>query len=144
MNGDGQITPLDVLFLINQINSRGSGMLPTPSPNGLFPLPYLDVNGDGVLTALDVLLVVNRLNGTASGEGESRALSVSAQGPPPNEASSVAAGGTPRDGDALSLWPWTATQDGHAIRCLHGADGLWTDLEPWLTDIAAHVTQART
>ncbi|MCY2986937.1 MAG: dockerin type I domain-containing protein [Planctomycetota bacterium] len=143
VNGDGSVTPLDALFLINQINTHGSGTLPTPSPNGSFPLPYLDVNGDGILTALDVLLVVNRLNGTTSGEGEYMSFSASVQGLPPSVTSSAPASGTPLDRDAFSLRPWTATQDGHATPSLDGADGVWADQEPWLTDIAAHVTQAR-
>ena len=67
VNGDGTVSPIDALILINYINAFGQGPIPTGRPRP----PYLDVNGDGNATAEDVLLVVNRLNAVASGEGES-------------------------------------------------------------------------
>ncbi len=52
---DGQVTPLDVLTIINYINANGSG--------AVFPdSEHLDVNKDGMVTPLDVLAVVNYLN----------------------------------------------------------------------------------
>lgn len=68
-NGDGVVTPLDVLLLINYLNAHVSG---AGMPVGDFPAAY-DVNRDGRVTPLDVLLVINHLNvaSLAGGEGES-------------------------------------------------------------------------
>ncbi len=49
VNGDGLVTPLDVLVIVNQIN----GMTPE--------LVGADVNFDGMVSPLDALLVVNNL-----------------------------------------------------------------------------------
>jgi PKD repeat protein len=61
VNDDGDITPLDVLLIINAISRRTAGMfeLPENRPDGS---NFYDVNGDGRLTPLDVLLVINELN----------------------------------------------------------------------------------
>ncbi len=76
VNGDGQVTPGDVLLVINEIN------LPrTTDPNGNLPnefpdipnTPYYDVNGDGVVSPIDVLIIINELNrraGNNQAEGE--------------------------------------------------------------------------
>jgi hypothetical protein len=61
INGDGQLAPLDVLVLINEINASGGGVL-SPPAGAASPPPYLDPNGDNTLAALDVLLVINALN----------------------------------------------------------------------------------
>jgi hypothetical protein len=71
VNGDGNVTPLDALVLINHINQHGSGPL-LPGTRGL---SYLDVLGDGNVAPQDVLLVINQLNrmaalGEPGGEGE--------------------------------------------------------------------------
>jgi VCBS repeat-containing protein len=71
VNGDGNVTPLDALVLINHINQHGSGPL-LPGTRGL---SYLDVLGDGNAAPQDVLLVINQLNrmaalGEPGGEGE--------------------------------------------------------------------------
>ncbi|MCY2990858.1 MAG: Ig-like domain-containing protein, partial [Planctomycetota bacterium] len=75
VNGDGRVSPLDVLIIINHINAVGAGPLPMPPPNLKGPPLYLDVNGDDSATAIDVLMVINLLNQRASeanaGEGES-------------------------------------------------------------------------
>jgi hypothetical protein len=57
INGDGAITPLDVLQLINYLNQQTADMV---------PLAVLDVNADGAVTALDVLTVINILNAAAN------------------------------------------------------------------------------
>ncbi len=68
VNGDGEVTPMDVLALINHLNAHGSGPLPsTPEPP-----PYLDVNNNGHITPSDVLAVINYLN-TKAGNGEGEA-----------------------------------------------------------------------
>jgi hypothetical protein len=68
---DGQISPIDVLILINEINKGGSGrMLGSPDSASF----YLDPDNDGFLAPLDVLVLVNwlnRSNGGGSGESDS-------------------------------------------------------------------------
>ncbi|MCA9133532.1 MAG: hypothetical protein KDA45_10275 [Planctomycetales bacterium] len=81
VNGDGIISPLDVLILINDLNANGPH--PTPSGgvgNGEPPSHMPDVNGDGIISPIDVLLIINELNGArmfagpgAGGEGEAPA-----------------------------------------------------------------------
>jgi hypothetical protein len=74
-NDDGAVSPLDVLVLVNLLNSPtgnvigDGGRLVTNRP-GTTTLPYYDPNGDGFCTPVDVLQIVNFLNGAAS-EGES-------------------------------------------------------------------------
>ena len=51
-NADGNVSPLDVLVVINQLNS---------SNRTLYRASY-DVDKDGLVTPLDVLIVINRLN----------------------------------------------------------------------------------
>jgi hypothetical protein len=68
VNGNGNVTPLDALLVINYINAHpGNSSLPA-APH--VPPPYLDVNGDGICSALDVLLVINDLNSPAAAAGE--------------------------------------------------------------------------
>ncbi len=75
VNGDGGVSPLDVLQLVNYINFNGSGQLPFPVTTA--PPPYLDVDGDGFVGPLDVITVINFINSQTSGggvgEGESLA-----------------------------------------------------------------------
>ena len=54
------VTPLDVLLLVNQLNTMGSRELPPRSPNT--GDPFYDVNGDNFLTPIDVLVVINAIN----------------------------------------------------------------------------------
>jgi exo-beta-1,3-glucanase (GH17 family) len=69
VNGDGDVTPLDVLLVIVYINSH-------PNDNDLPSLPalpgfYYDTDGSGFVSPLDVLLVINQLNAeSANAEGE--------------------------------------------------------------------------
>lgn len=74
INGDGAVTHLDVIVLVNHINQHGVG----PSSETVSELPCFDISGDGVVSPLDVVLVVNFINSlvsngslSASGEGES-------------------------------------------------------------------------
>jgi hypothetical protein len=68
------VNPLDVLALVDAINSRGAGKLPQPRAATSLQLPDYDVDGDGELTPLDILQLVNFLNGQTRGalneEGE--------------------------------------------------------------------------
>jgi hypothetical protein len=58
-SGDGLVTPLDALLIINQLNSGGTMLRPLDDlelDNGF------DASGDGFLSPLDALLVINYLN----------------------------------------------------------------------------------
>ncbi len=63
VNNDGNISPLDVLIVINALNQRGEGEEPTSLQSY-----YLDVTGDELLDPLDALTVINWLNGDTSGD----------------------------------------------------------------------------
>lgn len=54
VNGDGALSAIDPLSIINKLNSDGSGPVDVTSP--------YDISGDGTLSALDALLVINALN----------------------------------------------------------------------------------
>lgn len=67
VNRDGSIAPVDVLIVINELNSpttaRIGGKLPLPYD----PLAYpFDVNADGFVTPVDALIVINFLNRPAT------------------------------------------------------------------------------
>ena len=77
VNADGQMTPVDVLYIINSINDLGARNLSTDrDPQA----PYYDVNHDNLITAADVLEIINSLNqqNTGGAEGESTAPQVTA------------------------------------------------------------------
>lgn len=57
-NRDGVITPIDVLSVINYLNSLAKSSNPKK----------LDVNQDGNVTAMDVLTIINYLNAGATGK----------------------------------------------------------------------------
>ncbi len=74
VNGDQNITPLDAVTVITQLNAGRGGVLTSASPisranfmaaAGDSRPSYVDVNNDGALTPLDAVLVVNRLNAAA-------------------------------------------------------------------------------
>ena len=74
VTGSQTVGPLDVLTLINDINTNSARSL-EGSPEGV--APYLDVNGDRFLSPLDVLMVINFINRTGGGEqggGEGEAV----------------------------------------------------------------------
>jgi len=72
VNGDGYITPFDVLHIINDLNADGPRALPPILVGTSHRGPHLDVNGDHFLSSLDALVVVNQLNEilTPPAEGE--------------------------------------------------------------------------
>jgi hypothetical protein len=79
VNGDGFISPIDALLIINDLNLNG----PRPLPPGSFtPPPYLDVNGSNSVEPSDALQVINYLNlmgngeGPLDGEGEGEAVQI--------------------------------------------------------------------
>lgn len=61
VNGDGVVSGLDALILINHLNKNGPHALPPPQ-DGSTPPPYYDVNGDNKISALDVLQTINVIN----------------------------------------------------------------------------------
>ncbi|MEO2021563.1 MAG: Ig-like domain-containing protein, partial [Pirellulaceae bacterium] len=69
VNADNLVTPLDVLWVINTINNRGSHPLAKIRTEGIVK-PFLDVNRDAHATPLDALWVINYLNLQPLGEGE--------------------------------------------------------------------------
>jgi hypothetical protein len=71
VNNSGNVSPVDVLILINYINQVGFELPPAPMPPATPPY-YYDVDGDGFVTPKDVILVVNYLNRDSQpvGEGE--------------------------------------------------------------------------
>jgi hypothetical protein len=72
INGDGVVSPLDVLTLIDRINRSMMQSVPSSTVNDA----GLDTDGDGLVTPLDVLSVIDYLNGLTamSAEGESTDL----------------------------------------------------------------------
>lgn len=68
VDDNGWAQALDVLILVNEINSRNftqpDRQLPPARPAD-FRLPYLDITGDNAVTALDVIALINRLNNPA-------------------------------------------------------------------------------
>lgn len=72
VSGDGAVSPIDALLIINYLNTNGPGTVPAGTG-----APYLDVNADGFVTSIDALFVINRLN-TSGGEGESANVSQTA------------------------------------------------------------------
>ena len=59
VNGDGFVSAIDVLRVINAINS-GDATATTSGP------PYVDVTGDGFVTSLDALRIINHINAQTS------------------------------------------------------------------------------
>ncbi|XZE21695.1 GEVED domain-containing protein [Pirellulaceae bacterium SH449] len=65
VNGDGFVSAIDVLQVINHINATGGGPLPLNRPTP----PFLDVDGDSVVGSLDVLAIINHINSNVSNSG---------------------------------------------------------------------------
>lgn len=65
VDGDNTVSPLDVLTIVNYLNTVGSGPV-----TGSAPPPYLDVDSDNFISPLDALVVINYLNSLGNGQGE--------------------------------------------------------------------------
>jgi hypothetical protein len=94
VNNDGFVTPIDVLAVVNFLNTAGTTDLTPWAPGGEGEAkgPYYDVNSDYFISPMDVLGVVNFLNSLAvqaSGEGESAGDELVALASPTANASSV-------------------------------------------------------
>jgi hypothetical protein len=59
---------------VDNINQYGVRILPSESPLGPNPPPYLDVDGDDYVSPLDVLLVINFINFQISDKGEGEGI----------------------------------------------------------------------
>lgn len=74
VNGDGFVTPLDVLLIVNDVNANGSRPLAGGgSGEAGGTRIYPDVNRDKYVSPIDALLIINVLNGP-NGEGEGDTL----------------------------------------------------------------------
>ena len=68
MNGDGELSPIDALLVINRLNQRVlnrdavPAIIPQDNEEELARDLYFDTSGDGLLSPLDALQVINRLN----------------------------------------------------------------------------------
>ena len=73
VNGDGFVSPIDALFVIDRLNRLGAVALPQMRLEGeaASPAPYLDVSGDGVISPVDALIVIETMNRSAEGEAGS-------------------------------------------------------------------------
>ncbi len=96
------ITPLDALLVINDLNANGVHTLPLDRPRPL-TAPFLDVSRDGQVTPFDAVLVINFLNG-GEGEGEravpvARADQTAAWWPSADTATNVQAAPSPSTKD---------------------------------------------
>jgi YD repeat-containing protein len=60
VNISGEISPIDVLLVINDLNAAGPRKLPARSPSE--STSFIDVNGDGFVTPIDALHIINHLN----------------------------------------------------------------------------------
>lgn len=69
VDSDGNISPLDVLVIINLLNSYGPS-IPVEILGNSIEKPFYDTDGDGFISPLDVLSVINHLNSRSKGEGE--------------------------------------------------------------------------
>jgi hypothetical protein len=67
VNDDGEVSPVDVLIVINSIRRGGVRTLGEGEPNP----PYVDVDGSRSVEPIDVLQVINEIRRRSrSGEGE--------------------------------------------------------------------------
>ncbi len=143
VNGDGNVTPADVLQLVFHINERGTAL--TPVAPGSSPM-YYDVSGDNVLSATDALWVVNYLNTSRVAQASAAVLeSPSSTGPlvvAPEIGPSAPVGAAPTTAGPLVpatnqvVLPAAATQS--PVPVWPAAEG-----EDWLDDLAADVHAAQ-
>jgi hypothetical protein len=67
VDDDETVSPLDVLVLINLLNSQAPSLPVDGLPS---PPAYVDVNADNRVDPLDVLELINHMNSRSNGEGE--------------------------------------------------------------------------
>jgi hypothetical protein len=108
VNVDGDITPIDALLVINELNATGPRALPKPPPGTISPL-FFDVSGDDALGPLDALLVINFLNAGSAGQGEAAATDQAFQEDFSPAETSAATGGL-TDSELAALWDLLETR----------------------------------
>jgi hypothetical protein len=150
------VTAMDVLFIIDAINSSNGTELP-PLPPFDAQRPYLDVNGDDLLTANDALLVINFLNNLPSGEGEAavRNAHTSATSPVPaatsgeldmadlpSAASAVVSQGTRSRWDAVPNGPLLGNRRSSRVGAAHDQGPPSSDLsDRWPANVSRRNTR---
>ncbi len=91
VNNDGSITALDVLRVINDLNTNGARDLGDPPPANTVGQSFLDVNGDGFVSAADALQVINQLNSQTQQQAPAPAPARSVQIDPSSDMEAIAA-----------------------------------------------------
>ena len=122
VSDDTQVTPLDVLLVINYINGHGAGALPSRRLAGE---PLVDVNGDDTASASDVLQIINHLNsrvaaGSAEGEPLPSVEGAASTVPLIIREPSSAEAGLRIEARGNSLFPLPLERDLHASSARHG------------------------
>ena len=83
VNGDGRITPLDALAIVDEINARGEHNVERPVLREIVaisrPDGHVDVNGDGRLSRLDAELAIDVINRLAGQKPDSKAAALTAR-----------------------------------------------------------------
>ena len=81
INADGDVTPLDALMIINDLNENGTHAIGGGAEGEAVAYSRLDVNGDHFVSPIDALAVINYLNTGATleeaveaAEGEAMAV----------------------------------------------------------------------
>lgn len=80
VNDDGMVSPLDAMYVINEINAGGARELGAAkatsalafAPQSVAPAGYVDINGDNLLSPLDAYLILNELGRLAGSEAIER------------------------------------------------------------------------
>ncbi len=79
VNGDGIVTPIDALSIINKISYDRSGVSGESAAN--LPNLFADVNGDGEVTPLDALIVLTYIGSAQRGDVPIDLIQLSALSP---------------------------------------------------------------
>jgi hypothetical protein len=135
INDDGHVSPVDVLHVVNEVNTFGSyevGNRPVEGEQA--ESVYYDANGDNHISSGDALAVINFLNGggfdpdpivvdsdeTSEGEGEAN-IAVAVEPPAINPAITSAS-------DPLPAWLPTAPATGDSSSDSSSADAVFAEL----------------
>lgn len=102
VNGDGVVSAMDVLMIVNELNGQGPRALSATqiaSLGQLLPQGYLDANVDAFLSPVDALMVINYLNsqigaGEAAGEAGSAVVVSAASSSGSSSSSSSSSSGS--------------------------------------------------
>jgi hypothetical protein len=92
VNNDGQVSPIDALLIINQMNRADlTGEGEAVGGGQTQPKYYTDVNGDNLTTALDALQVINYLKRMFDSQGNGEQVILVSNDPLPSQASEQSA-----------------------------------------------------